>query len=140
MNGSVAGPWVTIAVLCQRVERRADGTVDVLGIVDGVVVEPQGKDPLGLHPAAKVALTALVSLRAGNARGEHLLTLRSGYPSGSTGPGVQRAIQLSDEAPAASLIVPLDLEIHEPGVYTFDVLYDERVLTRMSLWVTYARA
>jgi hypothetical protein len=132
-----------MAVLCHQVSPKPDGTVDVLGIVDGVVVEPQADadaDPLGLRPSARLSLTALVSLRAGNARGEHVLALRSAYPSGSDGPAVRRTIDFTPDTPAASLVVPLELEIHEPGEYTFRVLYDEQVLTRMSLWVGYAGA
>jgi hypothetical protein len=126
-----------MAVLCQRVEPRPDGTVDVLGIVDGVVIEPEGTDPLGLHPDARVALTALVSLRAGEVRGAHRLALVGLYPSGREGPAFQRQVEFTDAAPAASLIVPVDLEIHEPGVYAFDVRFDDRRLTRMQLWVGY---
>jgi hypothetical protein len=127
-----------MAVLCKKVEPKPDGTVDVLGIVDGVVVEPEGDDPLGLQPAARLALTALVSIRAGDEYGPHVLTLRSAYPSGTVGPGVEKSIELTERTPGASLIVPLDLEIHEPGVYSFDALYDGRLLTRMRLWVAYA--
>jgi len=127
-----------MAVLCQKVEPKPDGTVDVLGIVDGVVVEPQGDDPLGLRPAAQLSLTALVSVRAGDVRGPHTLSLESGYPSGGSGPSLERRVEFTEAAPAASLVVPLDLEIHEPGVYTFDAYCDARLLTRMHLWVGYA--
>lgn len=133
----VAGPWVTMAVLCQNVVPNADGTVDVLGIVDGVVVEPEGHDALGLHPAAHLAMTAVVSLRAGDQRGSHVLALRAAYPTGAEGPTLQRNIEFSDDMPAATLVVPLDMDIHEPGVYAFDVFYDGARLTRMALWVTY---
>ncbi len=138
MSSNAAGPWVTMAVLCQKVEPKPDGTVDVLGIVDGVVVEPDQPDPLGLRPAAHLSMTALVSVRAGDARGHHVLALQSAYPKGGPGPGLQRTIEFSDEVPAATLVVPVDLDIHEPGVYAFDVLYDGARLTRMALWVSYA--
>jgi hypothetical protein len=129
-----------MAVLCQQIEPRADGSVDVLGIVDGVVVEPEADDPLGLKPAANIALTALLSVRAGDLRGSHTLALQAFYPSGTAGPATERLVEFTDSNPAASLVVPLDLHIHEPGVYTFDATCDARLLTRMSLWVTYRRA
>jgi hypothetical protein len=106
--------------------------------VDGVVVEPEGDDVLGLHPAARLSLTAVVSLRAGTHRGPHALALRSAYPSGAPGPGLERTIEFTDAHPGASLVVPLDLQIHESGIYTFDAFFDDRLLTRMSLWVAYA--
>ena len=134
------GPFVAMAVLCQRVEQRADGSVDVLGIVDGVVVQPEGDDALGLHPAARLSLTALVSVRAGGLNGRHQLGIQSRYPSGRPGSLVEREVELSSQAPAASLVVPVELEIHEPGVYWFDAVLDGRLLTRMHLWVQYGGA
>jgi hypothetical protein len=132
------GPWVAMAVFCQNIEPQPDGTVDVRGIVDGVVVEPTAEDALGLHPAASVSLTALVSVKAGDVRGEHVLSLRSTFPSGSPGPGLRRPVEFTDAMPAASLVVPLELDIHEPGLYVFDAFCDEQLLTRMALWVEYA--
>jgi hypothetical protein len=126
-----------MAVLCRHVEPKPDGTVDVLGIIDGVVVEPQGEDALGLTPAARIALTALVSLKAGDARGLHTLGIRSAYPSGRPGASIERRIEFTDAMPAASLVVPLELDIHERGVYTFEAIYDGQALTRMTLWVGY---
>jgi hypothetical protein len=135
------GPWVAMAVLCERIAPKPDGTVDVLGIVDGVVVEPEHApdDPLELRPKARVTHTAVVSLRAGDLRGRHAMGLQSAYPSGPAGPGMERAIEFTDENPAASLVVPLQIDVHETGVYAFDVLFDGRRLTRMSLWVAYQR-
>jgi hypothetical protein len=124
-----------MAVLCQGVDPKPDGTVDVRGIVDGVVVEPEDSDPLGVHPLARLELTALVSVRAGSVRGAHILSIRSSYPSGSGGPSLERPVEFTDDAPAASLIVPIELEVHEPGLYAFDAFYDGRLLTRMQLWV-----
>jgi len=102
-----------------------------------VVVEPEGDDALGLHPAAKVTLTAVVSLRAGDLRGRHALGLRSAYPSGPGGPGIERTIEFTDQDPAASLIVPIELNVHEPASTRSMRFFDERLLTRMSLWVGY---
>jgi len=132
------GPFVAMAVLCDRVDPRDDGTVDVHGIVDGVVITPEGDDPLGLRPAAELSLMAVVSLRAGEVRGEHRIALRGVYPGGAPGPGASRAIEFTDEAPGASFVVPVELQVHQPGLYTFDVLFDDRLLTRIGLQVLYA--
>lgn len=139
MASLTAGPWVTMAVLCHAVEPQPDGTVNIMGIVDGIVVEPEGDDALGLCPAAHLSMTAVVSLRAGDERGFHVLALRAAYPTGAEGPMLQRTIEFSEQVPAATLVVPLDLDIHEPGIYAFDVLYDGARLTRMTLWVHYGQ-
>jgi len=136
--GDVQGPFVAMAVLCDRVDPRDDGTVDVYGIVDGVVITPEGDDPLGLRPAAVLSLKAVVSLRAGDLRGEHRIALQGGYPGGAQGPSASRVIEFSDEAPGASFVVPVELQVHQPGLYSFDVLVDDRLLTRIGLQVVYA--
>jgi len=132
------GPFVALAVLCDRIEPRPDGAVDVHGIVDGVAITPESGDPLGLRPAGVVSLTAVVSLRAGQSRGHHRLALQGVYPSGAEGPSLTQTIEFTDALPGASLVVPLELQVHEPGTYHFDVRFDDQLLTRMALQVVYA--
>jgi hypothetical protein len=132
------GPYVGIAVLCDRVEARDDGTIDIHGIVDGLVVEPRADDALDLQPHAVLDLTVLVNVRAGGERGAHRLAIRGVYPSGTAGPELARSVEFTDERPGAGLIVPLSLEIHEEGLYHFDVEYDGRRLTSIPLRVLYA--
>jgi hypothetical protein len=131
------GPFVALAVLCERIVPRPDGAVDVHGIVDGVALTPAPPDPLGLKPAGIVSLTAVVSLRAGEARGRHEVSLRGTYPSGADGPAVSRTVEFTDRVPGASLVVPLELEVHEPGTYHFDVRVDGALVTRIPLRVIY---
>ena len=135
MTSDAQGPFVAMAVLCSHVEPKPDGTVDVQGIVDGVVLTPEADDPLGLLPAGVVSLTALVSLRAGTVRGRHPLALRGVYPSGAPGPSVVRDVEFTDDLPGASFIVPIELQVHERGTYYFDVVFGERLLTRIGLQV-----
>jgi hypothetical protein len=134
-----SGPYVAMAVLCDRVDPRDDGTVDVFGIVDGVVLRPEGDDALGVHPAAVLNLKALLSLKAGLQRGSHEVSLSAVYPSGSPGPSLARPIDFTDDLPGASFVVPLEVEVHEPGQYAFDVRYDGRLMTRISLQVVYSQ-
>lgn len=133
-----AGPFVAAAVLCQRVEPRPDGSLDLKGLVDGVVLDADADSDVDGHPLAVLELTALVSIRAGSARGRHELSLHGRYPSGAEGPTSARLIDLTDDAPGASLIVPLELEVHEPGIFHFDVRFDGDLLTRIDLHVRVA--
>jgi hypothetical protein len=140
MSADLHGPFVAIAVLCDRVEPKPDGTVDIFGIVDGVVLTPEADDSVGLAPAAELSLTALLSLKAGDQRGRHEVSLEGVYPSGGPGPRTARPIEFTDDMPGASFIVPLELHLHEPGLYAFDVRYDGTVLTRFGLQVFLASA
>lgn len=140
MRADARGPFVAMAVLCDRVEPKPDGTVDVFGIVDGVVLSPEGSDAPGLDAGADLSLTAVISLKAGDDRGHHEISLQGVYPSGQTGPQASRIVDFTDDMPGASFIVPLELHMHEPGLYAFDVRYDGALLTRIGLQVFYASA
>ena len=105
---------------------------------DGLAARPRVlRDAGRARVRVRADVARVVSVKAGDLRGTHILALRSAYPSGQPGQGLQRAIEFTEQTPAASLVVPLELDIHEPGVYSFDAFFDDRLLTRMSLWVGY---
>ncbi len=134
MSEAPLGPFVAMAVLCQRVDRQPDGTVDVIGVVDGVAIDqPEVLVPGQDGPV--VSLTALVSVRAGDLRGRHALSVRGQYPSGSDGPSVARPVDFTDSTPGATLAIPLELELDGAGTYWFDVYCNDRLVTRIPLVV-----
>lgn len=133
VSSAEAGPFVAMAVFCQRVERQPDGTVDVVGVVDGVSVSAPPDGPLA-EPAI-IRLLGLVSVRAGSVRGAHRLSLQAHFPGGDDGPALVRPIEFSDRAPGATLSFPLELEARDAGLYWFDVFFDDRPLTRIPLIV-----
>lgn len=122
---------MALAVLCQRYDRQPDGTVDVTGIVDGVGLRAESLEQLQHEPAV-VPLTALVALRAGEARGVQTIEIRGVFPSGLAGPAVRQRVHFTDDHPGITLRVPLELSVQEAGTYWFDVFGDERLLTRIS--------
>jgi hypothetical protein len=132
-----AGPFVSMAVFCERLDRQPDGTVDVVGVVDGVSLSADA-DPGGDAfdaTAPVVRLLGLVSLRAGAARGRHVISLRAHFPDGELGATLTRPIELTDQAPGATIGFPFELEARDTGTYWFDVAYDDTLLTRIPLVV-----
>ena len=133
-----AGPFVAIAALCQAVQRHDDGSMDVLGIVEGVLLEPRSpddSDPLGLKPIATLPLRLIVSLRSGSVRGRVDVRVVGRYPGGSAGPSTGLQVEFTEQRPVATINVPLELEVHEPGTYRFDVLAEGRLVTVVPLVV-----
>lgn len=142
MISSETGPSVAMAVLCQAVELREDGSMDVLGIVEGVVLEPappSDQDPLGLQPAAVLPLRLLVTLRAGPLRGAQRVRIASHYPAGNAGPSTEIDVEFSDQRPGATVNVPLEVRVHEAGTYRFAVLLGERPMASVPLRVLFTR-
>lgn len=128
---SVAGgPYVALAVLCQRIDLQPDGTANLIGIVDGLAID----DPSDPNtPPLILNLRAVVSLRGGSVRGPKRLTLRGWFPSGAEGLSADTRVAFTDERPAVTLNLPLELELPEIGTYVFDVLCDDHLLTAITL-------
>ena len=129
-----SGPFVAMAVFCQKLDRKPDGTVDVVGVVDGVSLTPPGDEPQPEGPAI-IRLLGVVSLRAGESRGRHTISLRAHFPDGALGATLTRHVEFTDRAPGATIGFPLELEARETGTYWFDVGCDDRLLTRIPLVV-----
>ncbi|HEY8549554.1 MAG TPA: hypothetical protein VIL35_06345 [Vicinamibacterales bacterium] len=136
MQTSPTGPFVAMAVFCQRLDRQPDGTVDVVGVIDGVQLS--GPEPGETDAPPVVRLLGLVSLRAGEARGRRTLSLQAHFPDGALGASLTRHVEFTDRVPGATIGFPLELEAREPGLYWFDVLCDGALLTRIPLVVEHA--
>ncbi len=128
---SVAGgPYVALAVLCQRIDLQPDGTANLIGIVDGLAVDDPS-DPA--TPPLLLNLRAVIALRAGSARGQHRISIRGWFPSGTEGLSADKRVAFTDERPAVTLNLPLELELPEIGTYIFDILVDDELLTAITL-------
>jgi hypothetical protein len=136
-------PHLGLAVLCQAVSRQPDGSMDLLGIIEGVVLDPpppSEADPLGLRPVAVLPLRLVVTLRAAQRWGRHAVEITGRYPGGRPGPSTGLQIELSEARPNATLNVPIDFEVHDPGTCHFDVAVDGALLTTVPLRVVFAEA
>ena len=128
---SVAGgPYVALAVLCQRIDLQPDGTANLIGIVDGLAVD----DPSDPNtPPLILNLRAVIALRGGSTRGQRRITFRGWFPSGVEGVSAETVVTFTDERPAVTLNMPLELELPEIGTYIFDVLCDDDLVTAITL-------
>ena len=128
---SVAGgPYVALAVLCQRIDLQPDGTANLIGIVDGLSVDdPSDPDT----PPLILNLRAVIALRGGSVRGPRRITVRGWFPSGNEGLSADKMVAFTDERPAVTLNLPLELELPEIGTYVFDVLCNDDLVTAITL-------
>ena len=128
---SVAGgPYVALAVLCQRIDLESDGTANLIGIVDGLAID----DPSdAATPPLILNLRAVIALRGGGTRGPKRITFRGWFPSGAQGVSADKMVTFTDDRPAVTLNLPLELELPEIGTYVFDVLCDDQLVTAITL-------
>ena len=56
----VGGPYLSVAVLCEKVLREADGVSSIIRIVDRITVSAKGKEAPPDMPPVPVNLTAVI--------------------------------------------------------------------------------
>jgi hypothetical protein len=133
------GPYVAMAVLCEKVLQEKDGVLSAIRVIDRIVSTASGPEAPARMPPVAIRLTALLSFRSGIARGSYTVTLRPQAPSGRALPALALPVHFEGEDRGANLVLNLDSVLDEEGVYWFDVLLGEQRLTRMPLRVIYQR-
>lgn len=131
------GPYLMAALLCERVERTADGRRNLVGLLDTVVKDGE-EDPAQMTPLVATVFI-VVQFRSGSARGSMELGIRPTYPSGLRKGGSSISIFFAGDETASGIELPLDLTLDETGLYWFDILLDSQLVTRIPLRVRYRR-
>ncbi|MEX1253551.1 MAG: hypothetical protein WEE64_04345 [Dehalococcoidia bacterium] len=134
-----AGPFLTTAVLCEKVLEDKDGVLSAIRIVDRIIQTAVGTEAPDEMPPVPVNLTALISFKSGAARGRHTIKLRPETPAGFSLPETALQIHFEGEDRGANLVLQLGLQANQEGLYWFDVLLDDQLVTRMPLRIMYQR-
>lgn len=131
------GPYLAMAVLCEKVLTEQDGVLSVIRIVDRLTISAAGPEPPDEMPATQLNLVALVAFRSGSARGRYKVKLRPEDPSGIQLPVLEMPIHFEGEERGANIVVGFNFVAEHEGLYWIDVLFQEDVVTRIPLRVMY---
>jgi hypothetical protein len=140
------GPFLTMAVLCEKVLVEQGGAFSVIRVTDTLGQSASGPEsPEQMPPFIAENLTMVIVLRAGQAKGRFGIKIRPEEPSGHQLPSVEESIQLTGGPWGASIIAPIVLPVAEEGVFWFDILLTgpsqpDKLLTRVPLEVIYSRS
>jgi hypothetical protein len=134
------GPFLTAACLCERVLEEKDGVLSAIRIVDRITAQgiaPPGADVPPMPPIP-IQLVALVTFKNGKARGSRRLSLQPRSPSGfkMQGPSVPILFEGDDDG-GVNVRLVLQFQAQEEGLYWFDVLLNDVLVSRMPLRVLY---
>lgn len=141
MSGSLGssyetGPFLAMAVFCEKVLREADGVLSAIRIVDRLQINVAGgPPPAGQLPPIFAALQLFVSLKPGSARGKVDFRIRRERPDGQIADLLGMPLLLEGEDRAANVVVNLSMQFEMEGLYWFYVLVDGVQFTRMPLRV-----
>lgn len=133
------GPYLVTAVLCEKVLEEKDGVISAIRIVDRIVHSAVGPEAPEEMPPIPVNLIGLITFKSGAARGRHTVRLRPQAPAGLNLPDIALPVHFEGEDRGANLVVQLGLQAAQEGLYWFDVLLDDELVTRMPLRIMYQR-
>lgn len=129
------GPYVANACFCERVLQEQDGVLSAIRIVDRVQLSKPDGSAIPKNAAHEIQM--LISLRSGDFKGVGEIEVRANAPSGKAfkkGAAKVR-VDLQGEDNGCNLIIKTGVPLNEEGVYWFDILFENRLLTRMSMSV-----
>ena len=133
------GPYLQMAVFCEKVLQERDGVLSVIRIIDRVIRTVTGPNPPEVMPPLDYQLTAVITLKSGRARGGVQVEIEPEMPSGLKMPRNTMTAQMEGNERGQNLIMNIQMRFDEPGVYWFSVYVDKRLITRMPLTVQYSR-
>lgn len=111
------GPFLQLAVLCEKVLHEQDGVLSLIRMVDRYSIpEPQkGKPPMPIQP------TAVILFKAGFATGKYYIKLKIHTPSGKILPAQEFPVLFEGNDRGAGIVAIMNLTLDEEGLYWIDV-------------------
>lgn len=108
--------------------------MSAIRLVDRVtfLLDDEGSVMNPLYP-----VTFVVALKADQARGSHTLKIRKEKPSGEQEPVLEAPVFLEGEERGANIILNAAFQPDQPGLYWYDILFNEERLTRVPLRAIY---
>jgi len=140
-------PYLTAALLCEKVLQEADGTLSVMRIADRVQLQnaPPGiqlaPPPPGVQPPIPIfQLACLVALKSGPLVGDYTLGLTLFSPSGKVqGIPIKQPMKLLGKDQGQNFVINLVMSAEEEGLHWLHVTLGDMELTRIPLMVVQAQ-
>lgn len=137
VGGKTGGPFVAAAFLCEKVLKEQDGVVSYIRVVDRFTLQGD-TDEIPAGRALKV--NVVVSLKNGDARGKHKISVRPETPSGQQLPEVALQVLFEGDADrGVNVVIELGLPIEHEGLYWLDAFVDTLLVSRIPMRVFYRR-
>jgi hypothetical protein len=133
------GPYVAMATFCEKVLQEKDGVFSIIRAIDRITISMSGPGAPTEMPAGVINYPIVITLRSGFAKGRYNLTLQPQSPSGKILGQVSVGILLEGDDRSANVILNANIAAPEEGLYWFDVLLEDQLLTRIPMRLIYQR-
>ena len=121
------GPFLQMAVMCEKALQETDGVLSVIRIVDRLTIP-------GARP---VQITGVINFNSGFAQGRYTVKLRPQTPSGKSMGEREFPVLFEGDERGVTLLADIGFVAEEEGLYWFDVLLGEAVVTRIPVRILY---
>lgn len=135
------GPYLNLAVICEKVLRETDDVLSLIRIIDSatVTIPAAGAPAAGAESppiTPLIPISFVVGLKSGGYVGSVPVKVRIDTPSGSEWPESETPARFEEgEDRGAVIILPIQFPAQDEGVYWFTVQVSGEVMTRVPLRV-----
>lgn len=130
----VGGPYLEVAVLCEKVLQETDGVKSAIRIVDRI---NRAMPAMEMEPF-DYELTLFIRLKSGSARGAMTLQIRMLRPSGESPEPIKASVIFEGEDDrGVDVVVGMKLKFTQVGLYWFVISLRDVEVTRIPLRVVY---
>lgn len=136
------GPYVNAAFICERLLQEQDGVKSAIRIVDRFnrSIHVTSGEPPEKMPPLSVDLWLLLKLKSGSCKGKKDIRITFLAPGGGVLGSHSGSVVFGGDNRGVDVQVRLQMDLGEEGVYWFDVLLDEWLLTRVPLEIRYLKS
>lgn len=139
------GPFVSVAALCESILHEKDERISCIRFLDRLEIGVPEDAPAELFPL-NLQLNCFISFKSGDFVGKKTVTIKLNHPKGK----IAKSPDRGDPAPSFpmeflggehghNLILKLQAAVDQSGLFIFDVLLDEDLMTRIPLRVVITR-
>lgn len=133
------GPYLAMAVFCEKVIKSDQGVLSLINIVDRHNVMAVGDAPTDMPPQT-INWFLVLSFRSGLASGSFQVKITPEDPGGIKGSGAfEVPIHLEGRNRGANVVAQINFKAEEPGIYWFWIELDGQFVTKIPLEVIYGR-
>ena len=129
-------PFVQVAAICQAPIQETNGLFSVFRIMDRLPVQGFSDE---MQPQPLHMLSLVIILKSGEMSGKFTLKIVPETPSGKRLAPVNITALFERDERGVIFQGPLGLVVTEEGLYWFDVMLEQDVLTRIPLRVMYQK-
>jgi hypothetical protein len=129
-------PYVQVAAIVQSPIQENSGFLSLIRLIDRLPVAGITEE---MQPQPLNQLAMVVVLKSGAMKGKYNIKIVPETPSGKRLPPIQLSVLFEGEERGVAAIFPVGIVAEEEGLYWFDVMLEQDLLTRIPLRVMYQK-